>query len=81
MTQATLSQLPIVWRDVIWLVNTDREEATMARKQTAKIPAGIVPPAPRGPRMPRPGAGPHDSRPRGQRDRSGARRAALADQG
>lgn len=52
----------------------------MARN-AAKIPAGIVPPAPRGPRKPRTSAGPmQDRRTRRGRDRSSARRAALADQ-
>lgn len=44
------------------------------------LPKGIVPPPRKGPRPVRK-AGVHDTRPRGQRDRSGARRAALADQG
>lgn len=52
----------------------------MARK-AAKIPAGIVPPAPRGPRMPRNSAGPHgDRRTKRGRDRGAANRRALADQ-
>lgn len=45
----------------------------------AKVPAGIVKPARRGPRPVR-HAGPHQQGTRGARDRSGAKRAAIADQ-
>ncbi len=43
------------------------------------LPKNIVPPPRKGPRTIRK-AGVHDTRPRGQRDRAGTRRAALRDQ-